>query len=246
MNSFVNLHNTVALASAIYVHSIRISQVDIYSKHAKLPPSHVIGGVMHLSGGHGLGNKTLEGKLLLLQVLSSAVLKLKSSHGVAHLGLNLVLLATLQLEGEGLVGDDLLNTADVGLELLLSLEALAESLIVALEVLGIADHLLDLSGGELTNRVGDGDVGAAARGLLGGSDLEDTVDVDLEDTLKDGLTGTHGGDRSKGEFTQGGVVLAVDTLTLIDRELNGLLVVGNSGESTLKTVSKLILQSQHC
>jgi hypothetical protein len=36
--------------------------------------------------------------------------------------------------------------------------------------------------------VGDGDVGAAARGLLSSGDLQDTVDVDLEDDLKDGLT----------------------------------------------------------
>ena len=88
-------------------------------------------------------------------------------------------------------------------------------------------------GRELANRVGDGDVGAAARGLLSGGDLEDTVDVDLEDDLKDGLTSPHGRDRSKGEFTQGGVVLAVDTLTLEDGELNGLLVVGNGGEGSL-------------
>lgn len=95
------------------------------------------------------------------------------------------------------------------------------------------DHVLDLSGRELADGVGDGDVGAAAGGLLSGGNLEDTVDIDLEDDLKDGLASLHGRDRSKGEFTQGGVVLAVDTLTLVNGELNGLLVVGNSGESPL-------------
>ena len=95
------------------------------------------------------------------------------------------------------------------------------------------DHALNLTRRELANRVGDGDVGAAARGLLSGGDLEDTVDVDLEDDLEDGLASLHGRDGSKGEFTQRGVVLAVDTLTLEHGELNGLLVVGNGGECPL-------------
>jgi len=81
------------------------------------------------------------------------------------------------------------------------------------------DGLLDISRAELTNRVGDGDVGAAAGGLLGGGDLQDTVDIDLEDTLKDGLTGSHGWNRSKGELSKGCVVLAVDSLSLEDWEL---------------------------
>ena len=100
------------------------------------------------------------------------------------------------------------------------------------EVLTV-DHALNLRGRELTNRVADGNVGAAARGLLGGSDLEDTVDVDLEDDLEDGLAGLHGRDGSEGELSERGVVLAVDTLTLEDGELHGLLHVGNSGEGPL-------------
>lgn len=188
---------------------------------------------MHLSGGHGLGDKALEGELLLLQVLSGAVAKLESGHGVADGGLNLLLLATLELEGQGRVGDNLLNTANVGLELLLSLETLAESLIVGLESLSIADHLLNLASRQLADRVGDGDVGTAAGGLLSGGDLENTVGVNLEDNLKDSLASAHGRDGSKSELSQRGVVLTVDTLTLEDGELNGLLVVGNSGEGSL-------------
>lgn len=187
---------------------------------------------MHLSGGHGLGDKALEGELLLLQVLSGAVAKLESGHGVADGGLNLLLLATLELEGQGRIRDNLLNTANVGLELLLSLETLAESLVVGLESLSIVDHLLNLAGRQLADRVGDGDVGTAARGLLSGGDLENTVGVNLEDNLKDGLASTHGRNGSKSELSQRGVVLAVDTLTLVDGELNGLLVVGNGGESS--------------
>lgn len=175
---------------------------------------------MHLSGRHGLGHQPLEGQLLLLEVLSRAIAELESGHGIADGALNLLLLAALELEGQSRVGDNLLNSADVRLELLLGLESLAESLIVALESLGVADHLLDLAGGELTDRVGDGDVGTSARGLLSGGDLEDTVDIDLEDNLEDGLTSPHGRDGSKSELTQRGVVLTVDTLTLEDGELD--------------------------
>jgi hypothetical protein len=70
----------------------------------------------------------------------------------------------------------------------------------------ILNHLVDLSGAELTNGVGDGDVGATAGGLLGGGDLQDTVDIDLEDTLENGLTGTHVGNGSKSELSKTGVV----------------------------------------
>jgi hypothetical protein len=65
-----------------------------------------------------------------------------------------------------------------------------------------ADHLLNLARGQLADRVGDGDVSTAARGLLGGSDLEDTVDVDLKHTLEDGLASPHGRDGSKSELAQ--------------------------------------------
>jgi len=96
-----------------------------------------------------------------------------------------------------------------------------------------ADHLLDLVRRELTNRVGNCDVSTAAGGLLGGSDLENAVDIDLEDNLEDGLASLHGRNGSKSEFTQECVVLTVDTLTLVNRELNGLLVVSNGGEGPL-------------
>lgn len=194
---------------------------------------------MHLSRGHGLGDETLEGELLLLEVLGGAIGELKSTHGVADSLLNLLLLATLELEGESGVGDNLLDTANVGLELLLGLESLAEGLVVALEGLGIADHLLNLAAGELADGVGDGDVGAAAGGLLGGGDLEDTVDVDLEDHLEDGLTSPHGRDGSKSELTQRGVVLAVNTLALEDGERDLTLLVGNSSERTMRFVSMM-------
>lgn len=95
------------------------------------------------------------------------------------------------------------------------------------------NHLLNLGAGELADGVGDGDVGTAARGLLSGGNLQDTVDVDLENTLQSGLTGTHRRDRSESELAQGSVVGTVSTLTLVDGELDSGLVVNDSGKGTL-------------
>lgn len=95
------------------------------------------GRVSRLSGGHSLGHKALQGKLLLLQFLGRAISNFERGHGLADGALNLFLLATLKLERQGRVRHNLLNTADIRLKLLLSLESLAESLIATLEGLGI-------------------------------------------------------------------------------------------------------------
>ena len=103
-------------------------------------------GVGHLSRGHGLGDDTLQGKLLLLQVVGSGLLDLELGHGVAQGGLDLLLLATLQLEGQAGVRDDVLHTGDVGLELLPRLELLAEGLVAGLELGGIWSDVSDSAG----------------------------------------------------------------------------------------------------
>lgn len=91
----------------------------------------------HLSGGHGLGDEALEGELLLLEVLGRGILDLELGHGLADGLLDLLALVALDLEGHGRVGDDLLDTANVVLELLLGLEALAEGIVGVLELLSI-------------------------------------------------------------------------------------------------------------
>jgi hypothetical protein len=180
-----------------------------------------------------LRDNTLESQLLLLQVLVTGILDLQLGHGVAESGLDLLTGTTLELQAHRGIADDLLNTRDVRLELLPSLVLLGESIVGRLELLGIGDGLLDVGGGQLTNGVGDGDVGRTSGGLLGGSDLQDTVGIDLEDNLENSLSSLHGRDRGESELSQRGVVLAVNTLTLEDRELHSGLVVGDSGESAL-------------
>ena len=100
-----------------------------------------------LAAGHGLGHETLEGELLLLQLLGGGVVDLKGAHRVADGGLDLVLLATLELERQRGVRDELLDVGDVVLEVLLSLEALVEGLVVALELLGICPSVSSCVGG---------------------------------------------------------------------------------------------------
>jgi hypothetical protein len=91
----------------------------------------------HLPRRHGLGDQPLKGKLLLLEVVRRRSLNLELLHGLGERLLDLLLLAALELDREGRVGDDVLNTRDVPLELLLGLEPLAESIIRALELLSI-------------------------------------------------------------------------------------------------------------
>jgi len=95
-----------------------------------------------LSGRHGLGDNSLEGQLLPLQVFTSGVLDLELGHGVAEGALDLLLLATLELHGHAWVGNNLLNTGDVRLELLSGLELLGESIVGVLELLGVCELIL--------------------------------------------------------------------------------------------------------
>ena len=88
----------------------------------------------HLASGHGLGDEALKSQFLLLQVFRGRVLDLELAHGVAQSRLDLLLVATLELEGLGGVGNDLLDTGDVGFELLTGLELLAELLVAGLKL----------------------------------------------------------------------------------------------------------------
>lgn len=103
------------------------STVDIYVHETIIKNS-------HLPGGHSAGDKSLEGKLLLLEIIRSGILDLKLGHGVAESRLNLLLVATLQLDRHGGVGDDLLNAGDVRLKLLARFEPLGELLVARLEL----------------------------------------------------------------------------------------------------------------
>lgn len=97
---------------------------------------------LHLPSSHGLGHEPLESKLLLLEVIGGGVLNLELAHSVTESGLNLLLVAALQFHGHGGVRNELLNTRDVGLELLARFELLGESFIARLELGGICEALV--------------------------------------------------------------------------------------------------------
>jgi len=124
-------------------------------------------------------------------------------------------------------------------------------------LLGVLDHLVNLSARQSSNRVLDGDVSLSARGLVLGGNLDyqtkgkdsehqsyaqattpgrtwtltQTVGVDLEGTDKLGLASGHRGDSGKLELSQKPVVLAGSPLSLVNGEGDGGLVVLDGGES---------------
>jgi len=99
------------------------------------PPLQAV--IKRLASGHGLGDDPLERQLLLLQIIAGSILDLKLGHCIGQGTLNLLLLSTLELHGHGRVGNDFFDAADVGLKLLSGFKFLAESVVGALELLGI-------------------------------------------------------------------------------------------------------------
>lgn len=65
---------------------------------------------LNLAGRHGLGNNSLQCKLLLLQVIRGGIFDLKLGHSLTEGGLDLVLGSALELQRHGGVRDDLLNS----------------------------------------------------------------------------------------------------------------------------------------
>ena len=76
------------------------------------------------------------------------------------------------------------------------------------------------------------DLSLAARSTVLGSDLQETVSIDLEGGNELGLATGHGGNTVALELAEETVVTALSTLTLVDGEGDGGLVVLNGGEDT--------------
>ena len=92
---------------------------------------------MDIDAASDLCDNALQCQLLLLQVITARVLNFELRHGVRQRALDLLLLTSLELHAHRRVRDNLLNPADVALELLSRLELLAESLVARLELLGV-------------------------------------------------------------------------------------------------------------
>lgn len=125
-----------------------------------------------------------------------------------------------------------LTGVEVSLKVRLGLVTGREVLVGVLELLSILDHSLDLFGRKSANRVLDGDLSLSARGTILSRDLEETVGVNLESANELGLASGHRGDTRKLELSKESVVLALGSLTLVDREHDGSLVVLDGGEDS--------------
>lgn len=106
--------------------------------------------------GSGLLEGTLDAELSLPELISGGVFDLELLESAGELSLDLALSSPLELHADLGRGDCALNLVDVSLKVGLGLVPSRELLVSLLELLGILDHLLDLGGGETTNRVGDG------------------------------------------------------------------------------------------
>merc|ERR1719506_1930897 len=95
-----------------------------------------------------------------------------------------------------------LHGVDVSVESVARVNALLRQLVLLCELLGLADHLLDLLLGQATLVVRDRDLLSVARALVLGADVEDTVRVDLEGDLNLRLATRRRGDARHVELAQ--------------------------------------------
>ena len=158
---------------------------------------------------------TLDAELRLAELISGGVLDLQLLESTSELGLNRGLGTTLELQGELGAGDGVLDLVDVCLQVRLRLMASREVLVGLLELLSILDHLLDLSGRETANGVGDRDLSLAAGSTVLGGDLQETVGIDLEGGHELRLATGHGRNAVELELAQKTVVAALSALTLV-------------------------------
>ena len=185
---------------------------------------------MTTDGSESLLQCSLDTEVSLLELVGGGVLLLELLERLGNLRLDVGTSSSLDLGGEFGGGDGLLAGVEVSLEVGLCLVSGREVLVGVLVLLGILDHGGDLLGRQTTDRVLDGDVGLSAGSAVLGGDLQQTVGVDLEGTDELGLSSGHGWDTGKLEFTEQSVVLALGSLTLVDWEHDGGLVVLDSGE----------------
>ena len=115
--------------------------------------------------------------------------------------------------------------------LVIGVDLFLEGLVLVGELLGIADHGLDLLFGETALVVGDGDALGLAGSLLVSGDGEYGVLINLEGHFDLGDTTGSGGDASEVELAEEMVILGHGALTLehLDGDGGLLVLVGGEG-----------------
>merc|ERR1712159_723505 len=119
---------------------------------------------------------------------------------------------------------------EVAIKRVLGVNALFHLLIFIGKLFSLLDHFLDLLLSEAALVVGDGDLLGLTSALVFGTDVQDTVGIDLKGNLDLWLSAGSRRDSSKFELAQQVVVLGHGTLTFEDLDVHSWLVVLVSGK----------------
>ncbi|GIX63597.1 NAD-specific glutamate dehydrogenase [Babesia caballi] len=185
--------------------------------------------LVHL-GGEGLADLLDLLELVLELLLGGGLVGLEPLDGLVNGGEGSADLAGLELRLDGVLVKGVPHAVAVVLKLVLGLHARAPVLVLLLELLGLSNHALNVGSAETALVVGDGDVLRFAGGLVHGSDVEDTVGVDVEGDLDLGNTPGSRSNASEVELSEQVVVLGHGTLALEDLNEHTLLLVLVGGE----------------
>ena len=108
-----------------------------------------------------------------------------------------------------------LHVEAVRLQAVLGGNTLLLLFVISLELLGVADHTLNLLLGQTALVVGNGDLVQLTGGLVAGRHVQDTVGINVKGDLDLGHTTGCGWDSSEVELAEKMVVLGHGTLTLV-------------------------------
>jgi hypothetical protein len=178
----------------------------------------------------GVGNG-LELLLVLLVLLTSSLLALiEPGDNLVDLGLQLLLVGSIELLIDLGVAESVAERVGVRLKAVLGSDTLALGLILVLELLSLGQHALNVLLRQTTLVVGDDNLVGLAGTLLEGRDVHDTVGIKIEGNLDLGNTTGCGRDASELELAEQVVVLGALALTLVDLDEHTGLVVGEGRE----------------
>merc|ERR1719391_1470152 len=174
---------------------------------------------------------TLDLLLLVLELLDlGELVSVEPLDGLVTLLGDLFLVVLGDLVGDLLVLDGSLHVEAVAFKTVLGRNSVLLLVVLVLELLGVVDHPLNLFLGETSLVVGDGDLVLLAGGFVAGRYVQDTVGVDVKGDLNLRNTSWCGWDAGKVEFSKEMVVLGHGSLTLVDLDGDGGLVVAVGGE----------------
>ena len=230
----VNLLNGRAIITALAASTTRATGAGEATRTAST--RHATGHTTTLTGTvelhhDGVGNTLKLLLVLLVLLLGGRLAVIEPSDDLVDLGLEGLLVGSLDLLIDLGVAQSAAERVGVRLEAVLGRDTGTLSLILLLVLLGISQHALNLLLGQATLVVGDDDLVGLSSTLLDGRDVENTVGIDVEGDLD--LRNTTRGRRDTGklELTKEVVVLGALTLTLEDLDQDTRLVVREGREN---------------